>query len=81
MEITLQVAGKREPDQEAEAQAWIEAVVGERFRPGVPYEEVLRDGKLMNRLQPGLIPKINYKMISASKLILLMFFSSSICHL
>jgi hypothetical protein len=67
-----QVAGKREPDQEAEAQAWIEAVVGERFPPGVPYEDVLRNGvilcKLMNKLQPGIIPKINtsggdYKMM------------------
>lgn len=68
----FQVAGKREPDQEAEAQAWIEAVVGERFPPGVPYEDVLRNGvilcKLMNKLQPGIIPKINtsggdYKMM------------------
>ena len=67
-----QVAGKREPEQEAEAQAWIETVVGERFPPGVPYEEVLRNGiilcKLMNKLQPGLISKINtsggdYKMM------------------
>ncbi|KAF3424368.1 hypothetical protein E2986_11613 [Frieseomelitta varia] len=27
------VAGKREPEQEAEAQQWIERVVGERFPP------------------------------------------------
>ncbi|XP_063237809.1 muscle-specific protein 20-like [Bacillus rossius redtenbacheri] len=67
-----QVAGKREPDQEAEAQRWIEVVTGERFPPGVPFEHALRDGillcKLMNRLQPGLVPKINtsggdYKMM------------------
>ncbi|KOX80268.1 Muscle-specific protein 20 [Melipona quadrifasciata] len=132
------VAGKREPEQEAEAQQWIERVVGERFPPvidhkelrynrvrnrvwtendsrwllrvlakrqrvsvvrqktvndvilrrayqdysprvdlrpratGVSYEDALRDGvllcKLMNKLQPGLITKINtsggdYKMM------------------
>jgi mitogen-activated protein kinase kinase kinase 5 len=70
--FSSQVAGKREPEQEAEAQAWIEAVVGERFPPGVPYEEVLRNGvilcKLMNKLRPGIISKINtsggdYKMM------------------
>lgn len=67
----VQVAGKRDPEQEREAQAWIEAVIGERFPPG-RYEDVLRDGiilcKLMNRLSPGIIPKINvsggdYKMM------------------
>ncbi|XP_044259737.1 muscle-specific protein 20-like [Tribolium madens] len=66
-----QVAGKRDPEQEKEAQAWIEAVIGERFPP-VPYEIALRDGiilcKLMNRLSPGIITKINtsggdYKMM------------------
>ena len=50
-----------EPEQELEAQQWIEQVVGERFPPGVPYEDVLRDGiflcKLMNKLQPGIISK------------------------
>lgn len=59
----FQVAGKREPEQELEAQQWIEQVVGERFPPGVPYEDVLRNGiflcKLMNKLQPGIISKIN----------------------
>lgn len=68
----MQVAGKRDPQQEQEAQAWIEAVIGERFPPGVRYEDVLRDGivlcKLMNRLSPGIISKINvsggdYKMM------------------
>ncbi|EEZ98617.2 Muscle-specific protein 20-like Protein [Tribolium castaneum] len=69
--IWFQVAGKRDPEQEKEAQAWIEAVIGERFPP-VPYEIALRDGiilcKLMNRLCPGIISKINtsggdYKMM------------------
>lgn len=68
----FQVAGKRDPEQEREAQAWIEQVIGERFPPGVRYEDALRDGiilcKLMNRLSPGIIPKINvsggdYKMM------------------
>ena len=58
-----QVAGKRDEVQEREAQAWIETVTGEKFRPGVAYEDVLRDGillcKLMNRLKPGIIVKIN----------------------
>ena len=58
----FQCAGKREPEKEQEAQQWIEAVIGERF-PNVPYEHALRDGiilcKLMNRLQPGIITKVN----------------------
>jgi len=57
-----QLAGKRDTDQEIQAQQWIEAVIGERF-PQVPYEYALRDGiilcKLMNRLAPGIIPRIN----------------------
>jgi len=66
-----QVAGKREPEQEAEARHWIETVIGEHFPP-VAFEEALRNGiilcKLMNRLAPGIIPKINttggdYKMM------------------
>lgn len=59
----MQCAGKREPEKEAEAQQWIEAVIGERFRSDLPYELALRDGiilcKLMNRLQPGIITKVN----------------------
>ncbi|GJQ83215.1 hypothetical protein Trydic_g18239 [Trypoxylus dichotomus] len=58
-----EVAGKRDPEQEREAQAWIEAVTGRKFPPGVPYEDVLRDGiflcQLMNRLRPGIISKVN----------------------
>ncbi|CAK1540657.1 unnamed protein product [Leptosia nina] len=56
-------AGKREPEKELEAQRWIEAVIGERFPSDLPYEFALRDGiilcKLMNRLQPGIISKVN----------------------
>ncbi|XP_054263256.1 muscle-specific protein 20-like [Macrosteles quadrilineatus] len=65
-------SGRRDPETEAEAQAWIEAVIGQRFPPGVPYAHALRDGiilcKLMSCLQPGLITRINtqggdYKMM------------------
>lgn len=68
----FQVAGKRDLQQEAEAQQWIETVIGEHFLPGVSYEDTLRDGiflcKLMNKLQPGIISKVNtsggdYKMM------------------
>lgn len=67
----IQVAGKREPEQELQAQQWIETVIGERFPP-VQFEQALRNGiilcKLMNRLAPGIINKINvsggdYKMM------------------
>lgn len=67
-----QVAGKRDRDQEREAQHWIETVVGEKFPAGYSYEDSLRDGillcRLMNRLSPGIVPKINtsggdYKMM------------------
>ncbi|GLV43639.1 Muscle protein 20 [Carabus blaptoides fortunei] len=66
------VAGKRDLEQEAEAQHWIESVTGEKFPAGVSYEDALHDGillcKLMNKLQPGIISKINtsggdYKMM------------------
>ncbi|XP_046391815.1 muscle-specific protein 20-like isoform X2 [Ischnura elegans] len=72
MVLSFQVAGKRDPEQEREAQQWIEAVTGERFPPGYSFEDGLRDGillcKLMNRLQPGIISKVNlsggdYKMM------------------
>lgn len=67
----LQVAGKRQPEEEAEAKNWVETVIGERF-PAVPFEDALRDGiilcKLMNKLAPGIITKVNvsggdYKMM------------------
>lgn len=32
--ICSQVAGKREPEQEAEAQRWVETVIGNSFPPG-----------------------------------------------
>ncbi|OXA50648.1 muscle-specific protein 20 [Folsomia candida] len=56
------ISGIRDPDEEAEAAAWVQQVVGEQFPP-VPYEDILRNGivlcKLINRLQPGIIKKVN----------------------
>ncbi|XP_063704082.1 muscle-specific protein 20 [Culicoides brevitarsis] len=61
--VQAKIAGKRNPAQDAEAQEWIETVLGEKFPAGEKYEDVLRDGqvlcKLMNKLVPGAIPKIN----------------------
>jgi len=57
-----QAAGKREAEQEQEAVAWIETITGESFPEG-SYEDGLQDGvmlcKLMNKLVPGSINKIN----------------------
>jgi transgelin len=60
----LQLAGKRDAEQEKEAMNWIEAVLGENlFNRGESYEDVLRDGqvlcRLMNKVKPGSIAKIN----------------------
>ncbi|KAL4114016.1 hypothetical protein PRIC2_014935 [Phytophthora ramorum] len=48
------------PTAEEEAQAWIEAVLGESFLTG--FGDSLKDGimlcTLMNKIKPGLIPKI-----------------------
>lgn len=58
-----QLASKRSPEQEKEAQEWIEAILGAKFPPGEAYEDVIRDGtvlcQLMNKIKPGSIPKIN----------------------
>jgi hypothetical protein len=61
--ITLQLLSKRDPEQEREAKEWIESVLGEPLPAGLSYEDTLRDGivlcKVMNKLKPGSIPKIN----------------------
>lgn len=58
------MASKRNPEMDAEAQAWIEAIVGEKF-PSGSYEDALKDGiilcKLMNKLQPKAVAKITTK--------------------
>lgn len=59
----FQIAGKRNPEQDKEAQEWIEAVLGEKFPAGQLYEDVLKDGvvccRLINKIKPGSVPKIN----------------------
>lgn len=58
-----QLASKRDPEQERQAQEWIESVLGAKFPPGEAFEDVLKDGtvlcQVMNKLKPGSIPKIN----------------------
>lgn len=62
-QVRAKLAGKRDVQQEKEAQEWIEAVLGEKFPPGEAYEDVLRDGqvlcKLINKISPGSVTKIN----------------------
>lgn len=59
----IQIAGKRNAEQDKEAQEWIETILGAKFPPGELYEDVIRDGtvlcQLMNKLVPNAIPKIN----------------------
>lgn len=59
----LQMAAKRDLQQDKEAQEWVETVLGAKFPPGQDYEDVLRDGtvlcQLINKLAPGSVPKIN----------------------
>lgn len=59
----IKIAGKRNPEQDKEAQEWIETVLGAKFPAGELYEDVLRDGtvlcQLMNKLVPNSIPKVN----------------------
>jgi hypothetical protein len=62
-QVRAKLAGKRDPQQDAEAQEWIEAILGKKFPAGVAYEDYLRDGivlcELMNKIKPGSIPKVN----------------------
>ena len=57
----MQIASKRDPEREREAQLWVEEIVGQKFT--VPFEDALRDGQvlchLINKLAPGSITKIN----------------------
>ncbi len=41
------MAAKRDPNLDAEAQEWMEAVLGEPFPADVPYEDALKDGILL----------------------------------
>lgn len=54
---------KRDPQQEKEAQEWVEAVLGRKFPASEAFEDVIRDGQVlcevMNKLAPGSVAKIN----------------------
>lgn len=61
----LNTLSQRDPELEEQALTWIEQNLGETIDRKTPYEEVLRDGiilcKLMNKLMPGCIKKIDTK--------------------
>lgn len=61
-ELKEKQAAKYDPQLERQARDWLEAVVGEPFPPG-SFHEALKDGvylcKVINKLQPGSVPKIN----------------------
>ncbi|BFZ24654.1 hypothetical protein BsWGS_27693 [Bradybaena similaris] len=58
-------AAHRDPELEAQALDWIEANLGEPVSRQTPFDDLLRDGiilcKLMNKLLPGCIKKIDTK--------------------
>ncbi|VEN36190.1 unnamed protein product [Callosobruchus maculatus] len=62
-QVAAKIASKRDPQQDKEAQEWIENVLGAKFPPGQAYEDVIKDGailcQLINKLAPGSVPKIN----------------------
>ncbi|KAM0725385.1 Muscle-specific protein 20 [Formica fusca] len=62
-QVRAKIASKRNPEQEKEAQEWIESILGKKFPPGETFEDVLKDGQvlchLMNKISPGSVPKIN----------------------
>lgn len=61
--VTAKTASKRSPNVEASLLNWIYEVVGEPVPEGVPYEDALKDGvvlcKLMNKIKPGSVSKVN----------------------
>jgi hypothetical protein len=62
-QVRAKIAGKRDVEKDKEAQEWIETILGAKFPPNETYEEALKDGiilcKLMNKINPGSIPKVN----------------------
>lgn len=62
-QVAAKIAGKRDPTKDAEAQAWIEEILGWKFPAGQSYEDTLKDGvvicKLINKIKPGSVAKIN----------------------
>ncbi len=41
------MAAKRDSGLDAEAQSWIEAVIGEKFPNGISYDDALKDGIIL----------------------------------
>ncbi|XP_077292086.1 muscle-specific protein 20 transgelin [Arctopsyche grandis] len=62
-QVRAKLAGKRDANQEKEAQEWMETILGAKFPPGELYEDVIKDGtvlcQLMNKICPGSVAKIN----------------------
>lgn len=62
---------KYDPKLEREATAWMKAVLGEPYQGG-SFEEGLNDGvylcKLINKLQPNSVPKINSSKMAFKKM-------------
>jgi len=60
--VRAKIAGKRDTAKDAEAQEWIESILGQKF-PSGSYEDVLKDGQvlcqLINKLKPNSVAKIN----------------------
>ena len=63
-EVKDRLQSKYDPQKEAELRSWIEGLTGLSLGPD--FQKGLRDGiilcTLMNKLQPGSIPKINRSM-------------------
>ncbi|XP_050441517.1 muscle-specific protein 20-like [Adelges cooleyi] len=61
--VRAKIASKRDPQQEQEAQEWIEAILKRKFPKSVSFEEYLKDGQvlceLINAIKPGSVPKFN----------------------
>lgn len=57
----FQIASKRNPALEKEAQEWIESILARKLDG--EFEDAIRDGQvlceLMNKLKPGSVAKIN----------------------
>ncbi|XP_015117267.1 muscle-specific protein 20 [Diachasma alloeum] len=62
-QVRAKTLAKRDPQQEKEAQEWIESILGMKFPANEPFEDVIHDGQLlcavMNKLAPGSVPKVN----------------------
>ncbi|XP_006815489.1 myophilin-like isoform X2 [Saccoglossus kowalevskii] len=69
-QVAAKIGAKRDPQQEAEVQEWIETLTGEKFPSD--YAESLRDGiilcKLANTLVPGSVKKVNTNKTQSFKL-------------